>query len=73
MSTVILCFNKYPDPDHYREDVILYMNYLVTVFFALEIVIKLIALGAKTYLWDINNLFDMTLVVLVCVCFILGQ
>ena len=62
LNTVTLAINWY-DQTKYVDDLLDYINYGFAIFFAFEAILKLIAMGARTYFRDHGNIFDLAIVV----------
>ena len=62
LNTTTLAINWY-DQTKYVDDILDYINYGFALFFAFEAILKLIAFGAKTYLRDSGNIFDLVIVI----------
>lgn len=62
VNTIVMCINWYGMP-HSVERATNYINYVLTVYFLLEMTIKLMALGFKGYFSDGMNIFDSIVVV----------
>ena len=62
LNTILLAMDKYPiDPN--QEKVIEYLNALFTIFFLIEMSIKMLGLGFESYLREKENIFDMLIVI----------
>lgn len=62
LNTVILAMDKYPMDDK-LENILDWINVVLTFIFGIEMVIKLIGLGIMDYANDRFNLFDAAIVV----------
>lgn len=62
-NTLTLSLDKYPMNKDYEEGLEL-ANYIFTIVFALEMLIKIFGLGPKGYVRDSFNIFDGSIVVL---------
>lgn len=60
-NTILLAFDKYPND---AETVLILesLNFIFYVIFLIEMILKLIGLGLKTYFRDSANSFDMFVV-----------
>ena len=63
INTLTLCFDRYPISDAETEILDL-INQICFGFFALEMVIKIVALGPKLYARDKFNIFDCFIIFL---------
>ena len=62
LNTLVLSMDKYPEFDQDINDILNVANTIFTVIFSLEVVVKLIGLGATGYTADKFNIFDATIV-----------
>jgi hypothetical protein len=66
MNTIILAFDRYPEPPEDQKLVFYYFNVAFTFIFSIEVVIKLVAFSIRGFVRDGFNIFD-ALVVLVSI------
>ena len=62
-NTVVLCCDKYPAYPDDIEDIFRVLNWIFTLIFTYELVVKIIALGARPFLRDFFNIFDALIVI----------
>ncbi len=62
MNSIVLAINWYSQPV-YVDDILDLVNYTFAVIFAIEAIIKIVALGPLSYLREAGNLFDLFIVV----------
>ena len=62
INTAIMMVERYPQPSHERE-VMDYINYALTAYFAIEMVLKIVGLGIRGYVADTMNVFDGLVVI----------
>ena len=62
-NTVLLAFDRYPEPPQSQQDLFNYFNIGFIGIFGLEVIIKLIAFGIKDFMRDKFNVFDALVVV----------
>jgi Ion transport protein len=62
MNTIVLAINWYSQPV-YVDDILDYINYSFAIIFAFESIFKIIALGASAFFRDVNNCFDLFIVI----------
>lgn len=62
-NTIVLSLDRYPEPKD-EDELTNYINLGFTVFFFLELVLKLIALGFREYFRDGMNCFDCFIVII---------
>jgi voltage-dependent calcium channel L type alpha-1D len=62
LNTIVLAINWYSQPI-FVDDILDYINYFFAVVFALECILKIIALGPKIYFTDTGNAFDFFIVI----------
>lgn len=63
LNTIVLSMDKYPEYNQTILRLFKVLNYIFTVIFTFEVVVKMIALGIKPFLKEGFNVFD-TLIVL---------
>jgi hypothetical protein len=63
-NTVLLSLERYPEMEKDIQDVFDIINYIFTTIFTMEVIIKMIGLGIKTYVRDGFNLFDLFTVII---------
>ena len=63
-NTAILALDKYPPPSEAVERASISCNYAFTAVFTVEVIIKLIGLGTKSFVKDRFNLFDTFVVII---------
>jgi voltage-gated sodium channel len=63
LNTLILSLDKYPDYDESVEEFFSILNIIFTFFFTTECILKIIALGLRTFLNDGFNVFDLIVVI----------
>lgn len=61
-NTIVLSLDRYP-MDETQQYILDYLNLVFTLLFTIEMLIKLIGYGIKTYFNDAFNLFDCVIVV----------
>lgn len=66
MNTIMLAFDRYPEPPDDQQFIFYIFNIVFTVIFGLEVLIKILALSIRGFLRDRFNIFD-TLVVIISV------
>ena len=64
LNTAVLATDKYPDWDDATLDFLHLLNTIFTVIFTVEMVFKLIGLGARGYVVDKFNIFDCIIVII---------
>jgi len=63
LNTVILCLDKYPEHDPTTLYIFSLFNLAFTFVFTVELVLKVIGLGLRTFLDDGFNIFDLVIVI----------
>ncbi len=63
MNVLVLAFDSYPI-EKQMEETIEFANLLFYVVFVIEMTLKIIGFGWRSYLRDKSNVFDMVIVVL---------
>ena len=66
MNTIMLAFDRYPEPSNDQQFIFYVLNIVFTVIFGLEVLIKILALSVRGFLRDRFNIFD-TIVVIISV------
>jgi Na+-transporting methylmalonyl-CoA/oxaloacetate decarboxylase gamma subunit len=66
MNTIILAFDRYPEPPAGQMEVYNYFNIVFTIIFSIEVIIKLVAFSIRGFIRDRFNIFD-ALVVLISI------
>ena len=66
MNTIMLAFDRYPEPPDDQQFIFYVFNIVFTVIFGLEVLIKILALSFSGFLRDRFNIFD-TIVVIISV------
>jgi len=64
INTLLLTLDRYPDIPEAQQNVLNQVNYCFTVIFTVEVIIKLLGLGAREFAKDKFNIFDLVVVVL---------
>ena len=67
-NTAVLCADGYP-PEPFRTDVLKVLNWVFSVIYFFECILKLVGLGGKQYFSDRWNVFDFLLVLAAIVDF----
>jgi len=63
LNTILLAMDTYPI-DEGEERLIEYLNLTFTIFFLIEMCIKMLGLGFESYFRDSGNVFDVIIVIL---------
>lgn len=66
LNTLMLAFERYPEPPETQVKVFSYFNIAFTVIFSMEVIIKMVAFSIRGFIRDKFNIFD-ALVVLVSI------
>jgi len=62
LNTLVLSMDRYPEGDPEEKEILAVCNFCFNVVFSLEVLVKLIGLGLKTYVKNIENIFDFFVV-----------
>ena len=62
-NTVVLCCDKYPEYPEDAQKIFKVLNWIFTLVFTFELIVKIIALGARPFLKDYFNIFDALIVI----------
>ena len=63
INTLCLALDKYPNFDIVILDLLNILNYVFTVIFTMEVILKIIGLGWKVFIKDNFNKFDLLIVI----------
>ena len=64
MNTIMLAFDRYPDPPVNQQETFYIFNIVFTVIFSLEVLLKMLALSFRGFARDRFNLFDTFVVIM---------
>lgn len=64
INTLCLTGDMYPELDQAVIDVLQYMNFVFTFIFTIEVILKMIGLGAREFLKEKFNQFDLLIVII---------
>jgi hypothetical protein len=64
INTLCLAMDKYPNFDIVVLDILNVLNYVFTVIFTTETVLKIVGLGWKVFIKDNFNKFDLLIVII---------
>lgn len=64
LNTVSLALDKFPEFDENTLYVLNVMNFLFTIIFTIEVILKMIGMGVRTFLKVQFNQFDLLIVII---------
>ena len=64
VNTLALALDKYPPPSMVMLDILNTLNLIFTAIFTLEVILKMIGLGAREFSKERFNQFDLLIVII---------
>ena len=62
LNTLVLSLDRYPEAPQVEKDILDVCNFIFNLVFSAEVVIKLVGLGFKKYVSNLENMFDFFVV-----------